>query len=82
MNGEPAFLGIDQVALLHLAEAQSFVDGNKRTGMSAALVFLEGNGVPVPEATDRLYVAMIAIAERRLDKTQLADLLRELCRSR
>lgn len=63
----------------HLAESQAFIDGNKRTGMSAALVFLEGNGVPVPEATSELYEAMIAIAKRRMDKPALAVLLRKLC---
>ena len=62
----------------HLAESQAFLDGNKRTGIGAALVFLEGNGVPVPEATAELYAAMIAIAERRLDKAALAGLLRHL----
>ena len=62
-----------------LAEAQAFVDGNKRTGMSAALVFLEGNGSPVPEATGELYPAMIARAERRLDQAGLAALLPRLC---
>ena len=63
----------------HLAQAQAFVDGNKRTGLSAALVFLESNGSPVPHATDELYAAMIALAERRLDKSGLAALLRRLC---
>jgi death-on-curing protein len=63
----------------HLAEAQAFIDGNKRTGMSAALVFLEGNGVPVPEATGELYEAMIAVAGRRIGKPELAALLRRLC---
>lgn len=63
----------------HLAESQAFIDGNKRTGMGAALVFLEGNDVAVPEATDELYAAMIAIAQRRLDKPGLAALLRTLC---
>ena len=63
----------------HLAESQGFVDGNKRTGIAAALVFLEGNEVSVPEATDELYQAMIEIAERRLDKPGLARLLRRLC---
>ena len=62
----------------HLAEAQAFIDGNKRTGMSAALVFLEGNGMPVPQATGELYTAMIAVAERRIGKPELAALLRRL----
>ncbi len=58
--------------------SQAFLDGNKRTGMSTALVLLEGNGVPVPEAADELYGAMLAMAERRMDKTGLAALLRKL----
>jgi len=62
----------------HLAQAQAFIDGNKRTGMGAALVFLEGNGIEVPEATDALHQAMIAIAQKRMDKTGLAALLRQL----
>ncbi|MGH7959298.1 MAG: type II toxin-antitoxin system death-on-curing family toxin [Opitutaceae bacterium] len=66
----------------HLAESQAFLDGNKRTGMDAALVFLEGNGVEVPEATSELYAAMFAIAERRMGKPELAALLRSLCKSR
>lgn len=64
----------------HVAESQAFLDGNKRTGIAAALVFLEGNGVEVPEATEELYQAMIAIAERRLDKPGLAALLQQICR--
>lgn len=63
----------------HLAEAQAFIDGNKRAGMGAALVFLEGNGVPVPEATAELYEAMIGIAGRRIGKPELATILRRLC---
>jgi death-on-curing protein len=46
--------------------------------MSAALVFLKGNGVPVPEATGELYDAMIAMAGRRIGKPELAALLRRL----
>jgi prophage maintenance system killer protein len=46
------------------------------------LVFLEGNGITVPEATDELHAAMIALAERRLDKAELAALLRGLSNER
>jgi hypothetical protein len=31
-----------------------------------------------PEATEELYAAMIALAERRMDKAELAALLRRL----
>ena len=64
----------------HLAESQAFLDGNKRTGMAAALVFLRLNGVTVPRATDELFAAMIAIAERKMDKVELAALFRRLGR--
>lgn len=62
----------------HIAQAQSFLDGNKRTGMAAAITFLEINGVSLPMDTNRLYEAMIAIAEKRMDKRLFASLLRDL----
>src|SRR5260221_11156540 len=62
----------------HISEAQAFLDGNKRTGMAAALIFLQGNGIAIPSQTDRLYEAIIAVAEKRIGKIQLAELLREL----
>jgi death on curing protein len=62
----------------HIAQNQPFVDGNKRTGLVAALVFLDLNGVTVLDPQEKLYDAMIAIAERRMDKDGLAELLREL----
>jgi prophage maintenance system killer protein len=46
--------------------------------MAAALVFLESNGIPIPESTRRLYEAMIAIADKRIGKLELAALFREL----
>jgi len=64
----------------HIAENQPFLDGNKRTGVLAAVVFLELNGHVVEEPPSRLYEAMIAVAERRLDKAGLAEMLRELSR--
>ncbi len=61
----------------HIAESQAFLDGNKRTAVASAFVFLELNGVPAVFDWPRIYDAMIAIAERRLDKRRLAALLRE-----
>ena len=62
----------------HIAQAQAFLDGNKRTAITIALAFLEQNGIATDSATDRLYDAMIGIAERRLTKADLAALFREL----
>src|SRR5215218_3869133 len=62
----------------HIAQNQPFLDGNKRTGLVSALVFLDLNGVTILDPEERLYDAMIAIAERRMDKDGLAELLRAL----
>jgi death-on-curing protein len=60
----------------HLAQAQAYLDGNKRTGAGAALLFLRGNGVRRVPKDAEIYDAMIAIAERRLDKSGLAEMFR------
>jgi death-on-curing protein len=62
----------------HIAQAQAFLDGNKRTAVGTALVFLESNGVATRTATLQIHEAMIAIAERRSGKRELAALFREL----
>ena len=41
----------------HIAEGQPFIDGNKRTGLNAALVFLELNGWSVDDPNKRLLQA-------------------------
>jgi death-on-curing protein len=64
----------------HLAESQAFIDGNKRTGMGAALAFLKCNGIVCPRNDNTLYDAMIAIAEKRIDKAGLADVFRRLAK--
>ena len=62
----------------HIAEAQAFLDGNKRAAVGAALVFLEGNGVSTDVDSMPLYEAMIAVAEKRLSRTGLAGVFRLL----
>jgi death-on-curing protein len=61
----------------HLAESQAFIDGNKRTAVVAALVFLARNGVYVQPATWELYSAMIDVAEKKKNKADLAELFRK-----
>ena len=60
----------------HLAQAQAYLDGNKRTAAAAALTFLKGNGVTLRMDDTEIYEAMIAIAEKRMTKTDLAALFR------
>lgn len=62
----------------HIAENQPFLDGNKRTALVSALVFLDINGFEILDESMRLYEAMIAIANKDMDKYDLAELLKEL----
>lgn len=66
----------------HIAEAQAFIDGNKRTAAAAALTFLELNSTGSSLTDDQFYKAMIDIAEKRLTKAGLAELLRSASKSR
>jgi death on curing protein len=62
----------------HIAESQAYFDGNKRTGIQAALDFLEINGVDtagLPELA--AYNAMIAVANHEMDRMGLARFFRE-----
>ena len=75
--GQADLFAVAAAYAFHLAESQAFVDGNKRTGTAAALVFLETNGVELPaRADDDVYRALIAIAEKNLTKAGLADIFR------
>jgi death-on-curing protein len=60
----------------HIAQNQPFLDGNKRAAVTAALAFLVVNGVAKKFDTNSLYAAMIAIAEKRMTRAQLAELFR------
>lgn len=62
----------------HIAENQPFIDGNKRVGLAAALVFLDINGVELDDPQGRLYGAMMALGSKKLGKSQLAELLETL----
>lgn len=63
--------------LFHIIKNHPFVDGNKRTGAVAALVFLALNGVEIdaePEAFERI---VWAVAKGRADKAAVARFFRK-----
>ena len=62
----------------HLCQNHPFVDGNKRTALACALVFLELNGMRVLEARRALKNAMVSIASGHMNKAALVKLLRGL----
>lgn len=62
----------------HLCQNHPFLDGNKRTALASALVFLELNGITLRDPAGRLKNAMIRIASGKMDKETFAKLLRKL----
>ena len=62
----------------HIAGNHPFVDGNKRTALNAAIVFLGVNGFDLVDDKGRLYDAMMGLATGEWSKGQMAELLEEL----
>lgn len=64
----------------HIAQNHPFVDGNKRTALTAALTFLEINGYPVMGGEDALERATREVASGKLDKKGFALILEQVYR--
>lgn len=62
--------------LFHIVQNHPFVDGNKRTGAAAALVFLDLNGVLINATDDELVDLVLSVASSRTEKTAVASFLR------
>ena len=62
--------------LFHLTNNHSFIDGNKRTGTAAALVFLELNGIDFVASEEDLELIVLETACGQCDKKRLADFFR------
>lgn len=63
--------------LFHLARNHPFVDGNKRVGAAAALVFLEINGLRIEASNASLAETTIAAAEGKASKSAVAEFFRK-----
>ena len=63
--------------LFHVVMNHPFIDGNKRTGTHAALVFLADNGYAVTLSQDEKYDLVIGVCEGTVTKKQLAAAFRE-----
>ncbi len=62
--------------LFHIVQNHPFVDGNKRAGAVAAMLFLDINNIEVEAPPSALYDLTIATAEGRMDKPAIAAILR------
>jgi death-on-curing protein len=62
----------------HICRNHPFIDGNKRTALSAALVFLEMNGIGVLDPEGKLYEATMDIASGKIKKEELTNVFKDI----
>ena len=68
--------------LFHLARNHPFVDGNKRTALMSALVFLGLNGQRLDAESGVLYELVDGVAAGSVDKAEVSVFFRRDCVSR
>ena len=77
--GEYLHAGLAEMAaayLFHIAQNHAFHDGNKRTAVLAALVFLDVNDVGELPAPDALEEVTLSVAAGEMTKGELAAWMR------
>lgn len=63
--------------LFHLVQDHPFIDGNKRTGLVAALMFLTLNGVEIAANNRTLVDFVFRVAQGQEDKSSIAHFFRQ-----
>ena len=62
--------------MFHLVQNHPFLDGNKRTGVVAALVFLDMNGIEINAPHGSLYDLTMSVATGQIGKGEIAEFFR------
>jgi death on curing protein len=84
-GGERLHASLEEQAgayLFHLVKNHPFVDGNKRIGLMAMLVFLGLNGRRLEAPDDDLTDVVLGVAEGRITKAEVAVFVRRHSHSR
>jgi len=63
--------------IFHITQNRPFIDGNKRTGTVASVVFLSLNGVDVEADEEEFERTVFGVAEGKLDKAAVAEFFRK-----
>ena len=64
--------------LFHIVQNHAFADGNKRTGMNAAIVFLELNGYGLDWPEDNTEQMVLSVANGEMKQEDVAAFVRKL----
>jgi death on curing protein len=81
VGGESPFADLTEVAaayLFYLCRNHSFIDGNKRTAMTAAIVFLRLNSVGVVPDSEKWEALILDVAASRVDRDAATQRLKAL----
>lgn len=62
--------------LFHIVQNHPFVDGNKRTGASAAIIFLSMNDFEIEADENGLFDLTVAVASGKVGKPEIAEFFR------
>ncbi len=63
--------------LFHICKNHPFIDGNKRAGLGVMEAFLILNGHSLAISDDELYSLVLDVAESKIDKPQLIEVIRQ-----
>jgi death-on-curing protein len=63
--------------MFHIVQNHPFIDGNKRAGAMAALVFLNDNGITIELASGELFDLTIAVASSQVAKREITEFFRD-----
>jgi death-on-curing protein len=66
----------------HICQNHPFIDGNKRTALATALVFLSVNGIELDDPKEELYDLMMKIAKGKAGKPEIATKFRRIKKKR
>ncbi len=62
--------------MFHIVQNHPFVDGNKRTGVVAAITFLDLNDIVVDAPKGAIYDLTLSVATGKAGKEEIADFFR------
>ncbi len=78
----PTIYEMASAYLFHLVENHPFVDGNKRVGAMAALIFLDLNGIDFEASDEEFTATVLRVAGGKTLKAEITLFLKKHCSER
>ena len=63
--------------LFHIVQSHPFIDGNKRVGAVASIVFLNLNDRDIKATNDELEALVLSVAQGKTDRATIVEFFRE-----